>query len=128
MFITYPAIFHKEDGSYWVEFPDLEGCQTFGNNLNEVVKMAQEALEGYILTILESGQELKSPSDVKSIEVDKDSFTSLVSCNTNDYKNSKAVKKTLTIPEWLDNLAVSKKVNFSSVLQEALIEKLVISK
>ena len=44
MLFIYPAIFHKENNSYWVEFPDLEGCQTYGDTLNETMEYAQEAL------------------------------------------------------------------------------------
>lgn len=41
---VYPAIFHKEDESYWVEFPDLKGCNTYGSTIPEAMEMAQEAL------------------------------------------------------------------------------------
>lgn len=44
MLFVYPAIFHKEDNSYWVEFPDLQGCQTFGETIPETMEDAQEAL------------------------------------------------------------------------------------
>ena len=53
MLFVYPAVFHKEDNAYWVEFPDLEGCQTYGETLNETMAYAQEALAGYLLTLLE---------------------------------------------------------------------------
>lgn len=129
MVVSYPAVFHKEEDSFWVEFPDLEGCQTFGDTLNETAAAAQEALAGYVLTLLEEGQELKTPSDIKSIETDISSFTSIVICDISNYlNNSKAVKKTLTIPAWLNNVATQKGVNFSGVLQEALIKELEIVK
>ena len=54
MLFVYPAIFHNEDNAYWVEFPDLEGCQTFGNTINETMEYAQEALAGYLLVALEN--------------------------------------------------------------------------
>ena len=47
MLFVYPAIFHKEDESYWVEFPDLKGCNTYGSTIPEAMEMAQEALTGY---------------------------------------------------------------------------------
>lgn len=129
MVVIYPAVYHKEDNSYWVEFPDLEGCQTFDNTLNETVLSAQEALLGYILIILESGQELKEPSNIKDLKVDENSFTSLVTCDISNYlNNAKAIKKTLTIPSWLNEKAIQKGINFSGVLQEALIRELEIIK
>lgn len=126
MLFVYPAIFHKEDGAYWVEFPDLEGCQTYGGTLNETMASAQEALAGYLLTLLEENQALCPPSDVTAVAHDSGSFVTLVTCDVNQYQDTKAVKKTLTIPAWLNERAVSMGINFSQVLQEALITKIVV--
>lgn len=123
MLFVYPAIFHKEDDAYWVEFPDLEGCHTYGSSINETMKAAQEALAAYLLTLLEQEKEIASPSDISVIHVDN-GFSSLVSCDINQYKDTKAVKKTLTIPSWLNDRAVSMGINFSQVLQEALFSKI----
>ncbi len=123
MLFVYPAIFHKEDDTYWVEFPDLEGCHTYGSSINETMEAAQEALAAYLLTLLEQGREIASPSDISAIHTN-DGFSSLVSCNINQYKDTKAVKKTLTIPAWLNDRAISMGINFSQVLQEALLSKI----
>lgn len=123
MLFVYPAIFHKEEDAYWVEFPDLDGCHTYGASIAETMEAAQEALAAYLLTLLEQGSPIVSPSDISSIHVDN-GFSSLVSCDINQYKDTKAVKKTLTIPSWLNDRAVSMGVNFSQVLQEALISKI----
>lgn len=48
MLFVYPAIFHKEDESYWVEFPDLKGCNTYGSIIPEAMEMAQEAFTGFL--------------------------------------------------------------------------------
>ena len=50
MLFVYPAIFHKEAESYWVEFPDLKGCNTYGSTIPEAMEMAQEALLSKIQT------------------------------------------------------------------------------
>ena len=121
MLCIYPAIFHKEDGAYWVEFPDLEGCQTFADTLQEALTEAQEALIGYLLTLFESNSEIPAPSDISSIQTENDSFTTLVSCDLSRYNYAKSVKKTLTIPAWLNERAVAKGINFSQVLQDALL-------
>ncbi len=124
MLFTYPAVFHKENDAYWVEFPDLEGCQTFGDTLNDTIASAQEALSAYLITVLENGEALATPSDITTISQESDAFTSLVSCDINPYKEVKAVKKTLTIPSWLNDLAIEQNINFSQILQEALLGKL----
>ena len=50
---TFSAIFHKEDGSYWVEFPDLPGCHTYGDSIEETTANAYEALSGYLAALSE---------------------------------------------------------------------------
>lgn len=124
MLFVYPALFHKEDNSYWVEFPDLEGCQTFGETLTETMANAQEALASYILTVLSGGVELAKPGDISGCLAPDDGFVSLVSCSIDPYKDEKAVKKTLTIPAWLNERAVSMGINFSQVLQDALLRRI----
>ena len=124
MLFTYPAIYHNEDGAYWVEFPDLEGCQTFGDTLNETAESASEAVSGYLLTLLEENAPIPSPSVIRSIQFPEGGFTSLVSCDIDQYKDTKAVKKTLTIPAWLNDRANAMGINFSKVLQDALLSKI----
>ena len=123
MLFVYPAIFHQEEGSYWVEFPDLEGCHTYGSFVTDTMEAAQEALSGYLLTLLEQGLDISAPSDIATIHAD-DGFCTLVSCDINQYKDTKAVKKTLSIPSWLNDRAVAMGINFSQVLQEALLTKI----
>ncbi|NLZ81925.1 MAG: HicB family protein [Clostridiales bacterium] len=127
MLFTYPALFHKENDSYWVEFPDLIGCQTYGFSLNETVEYAQEALSSYILTLIDEDKELPKPSDIKDINTlikDENTFITLIPCDIGQYKNSKSVKKTLTIPAWLNDKALAQGINFSKVLQDALLRKI----
>ena len=125
MLKVYPAIFHQEeDLSYWVEFPDLEGCHTCGKDLAETMELAEEALGLYIASIQEDGMEVPEPSDIKEISA-HDGFVSFVASDAEKYRRkNKAVKKTLSIPQWLNEEAEKRHVNFSSVLQNALIEHL----
>ena len=124
MLKVYPAIFYKEDDSFWVEFPDLEGCQSYGDTIEDTMEYAQEALGLYIASKLDNNEKIKEPSDIKRIESDN-GFVSYVSTDVNRYrKKTKAIKKTLTIPEWLNEEAEKNHINFSSVLQKALIDEL----
>ena len=123
MLFVYPAVFHKEDDAYWVEFPDLEGCHSFGSSIPETMEAAQEALSAYLLTLLEQNRPLAAPTDVEAYHP-TDGFASLVSCTVDQYRETRAVKKTLTIPSWLNDRATSMGLNFSKVLQDALIAKI----
>ena len=121
MLFVYPAVFHCEDGSIWVEFPDLPGCHTYGSSITETMKYAQEAMTAHILTLLDTDEELSPPSDIQTIKCDEDSFTTLVTCEVNSYKDTTAVKKTLTLPAWLNERALAMDINFSQALQDALL-------
>ncbi len=122
----YPAVFTREEVGFSVSFPDLPGCYTQGDTIEEAYKMSTSAIGLYAQN--EDGNFIfpvaSAPDD---IELEKDEFLVLVEFNLIEYlKNTsdKAVKKTLTIPSWLNNLAEQNNVNFSNVLQNALKEYL----
>lgn len=125
---VYPAIFEKEpEGGYSVYFPDIEGCYTQGENLAEAVENAEDALCLALYDLEEKNAAIKEASDISTLTVKDGDFTSLVSCDTIEYRryfDSKAVKKTLTIPNWLNVMSERANINFSAVLQKALMQEL----
>lgn len=124
---AYPAVFTHESNGYSVSFPDVPHCYTDGDSLAEAIENANDVLCLRLYDMEEAGEQIAPPSDINSMKADKDSFISLVACDTLEYRkffDKKAVKKTLTIPNWLNTLAERSDINFSAVLQEALIEKL----
>lgn len=121
----YPAIFETEDVGYSVYVPDLEGCYSQGETLEEAVSMIKDAI-GLYLDGMQEGKYIKA-SNPKDISVEDNQFVMMVEFDKIEYDkkyNTKAVKKTLTIPSWLNELAEENHINFSSVLQSALKEKL----
>lgn len=125
----YPAIFYPEDdGRYSVIFPDLNDLATFGDTLADAFAMAQDACGQYLFTSLRDGEALPSPSPVGSIEKDEDNaFINLIGVNLDEYArlyDDKAVKKTLSIPAWLNTACENSGINYSKVLKEALVSKL----
>ncbi|MCQ2498243.1 MAG: type II toxin-antitoxin system HicB family antitoxin [Lachnospiraceae bacterium] len=122
MKLYYPAIFVPYMGSFTVEFPDLPGCVTQGDSLEEAFEMAEDAACGWILTSIEDGEEIPSPSYVGKMDV-AEGFINYITLDIDEYAkrhSTKAVKKTLTIPEWLNQLAEQQGINFSRELQNAL--------
>lgn len=121
---VFPAIFTNDGEYYNVDFIDLKGCSTYGNSIEEAYMMAQNAMGLF----LEDLREYPKPTrDITNIEIHKNQFISFISINMHEYRkkyDNKAVKKTLTIPNWLNQLAIEKDINFSQVLQDALREKL----
>ena len=125
---AYPACFYQEDdGRFSVVFSDFE-LATFGDSLAEAMYMAADAAAGRILTLLNNGERLPEPGNIKKIKPeDTNGFASMVYIDLDSLKanhDESPVKKTLTIPSWLNKAAEKKKINFSSTLKDALIEKI----
>ena len=129
--LFYPALFHKsEEGGFWISFPDFPECFTEGDDMKQAYEMTVEALGLALVNRKEEKEEIPDPSDLDKIQ-NEDGTIVIVEFDMLEYKrkhNSKAVKKTLSLPESLNEEAVSMGVNFSQVLQEALMSKLNISR
>lgn len=126
--LFYPALFHKaEEGGFWVSFPDIPECLTQGDDMTQAYEMAADAL-GLALTCREKEQQpLPAASDPTLITPEPDAFLVVIEFDMVAYKkrtNSRAVKKTLSIPEWMNEAAIAMDLNFSQVLQEALLSKI----
>jgi len=124
--LFYPAIFHREGEGFWVTFPDFPECFTEGDNMELAYEMAVEALGLAITSRKMENQEIPIASQPDAIDIEEGilvvvEFDMLEYCKKH---NSRAVKKTLSIPEWLNEEAIAMGVNFSQVLQEALMLKL----
>jgi len=126
MKLVYPAVFipcKDKSGEYAVEFPDLHGCATGGEDLAEAIFMAIDAASGWLLTELEEGNTIPKASDMTEIETEPGQFVNMIALDMDDYAakyGSKAIKKTLTIPAWLNTYAEENNISCSAVLQDAL--------
>lgn len=125
--LFYPAVFHKaEEGGFWVTFPDIPECFTQGDDMTQAYEMAVEAFGLAITSRLEDNETIPVASKPDEIELEG-GFLVVIEFDILEYKkkhNARAVKKTLSIPEWLNEEAIKKGVNFSQVLQEALMAKI----
>ena len=135
---VYPAVFYEEDGKISVIFPDLGNLATYGDNVADAMRMAWDACGLYLFTALRDGEAIPAPSSLNEINIAailKDfemesavnsAFVNMVLVDMTEYAkqhSDKAVKKTLSIPMWLNTLCEEKSINFSKVLQDALIAK-----
>lgn len=136
MLSMYPAcFFHESNDSYSVIFPDLNWLATQGDTFEEAMEMAVDCLAGYLYTCQVDGDPIPKPSRLSDIdpdavakELDPDSpaceaIVNIVSVDVAEYAKlhfEKSVKKTLTIPAWLNKAALEQNINFSQVLQDAL--------
>ncbi len=133
MKLTYPACFYedKETKECAVVVPDLPGCTTGGKNLADAIEMAIDAASGWVLTELEDGDKIPKATDIEKIQPDEElaqgsrAFVSMIVLDMEKYAEKygdKTVRKNLTIPAWLNTFAEKKHINFSELLQKALMD------
>ena len=131
MKISYPVCIYpnETETGFTAVVPDLPGCVTCGDSIQEVFEMAVDAASGWVLTELEDGNNAPASSDISAIHADEypGGFTSMIILDMDAYSEKygqKAVRKNCTIPAWLNELAEKEHINFSSVLREALENRL----
>jgi len=120
---VYPAVFTPDEYGYLVRFPDVENCFTEGKTLDEALEMAQDVLNLMLMTLEDEGLPINPASDIKAVACEEGEFASLIGADTTEYRKlygNYAVKKTLSIPAWLNTQAEKSGINFSAVLQKAL--------
>lgn len=137
MLSAYPACFFKESNAYSVVFPDLNWLSTCGETLEKAFEMAIECLAGYLYMNEKENLSAPAPSSLSDINIQEiaaeleisseESFVNMVTVDVKEYAKihfEKPVKKTLSIPAWLNAAAMERNINFSRVLQEALLLKI----
>ncbi len=128
----FPAVFSLESsGDYSVIFPDIEGCYTQGDNLQDAYEMAEDVLALRLYDLEEANNTIPTPSNPNDIPIESGAFVVLVGTDTIEYRkfyDNKAVKKTLTVPQWLNTMAERENLNFSQILQDALKKHLGINR
>lgn len=125
--LFYPALFHKaEEGGFWVSFPDFPECLTEGDDMAQAYGMAVDALGLAVTDRVRNQENVPEATEIDRVDMDGGILV-VVELDLLEYRKkhgSRAVKKTLSIPEWLNEEALARNINFSQVLQEALVEKI----
>ena len=126
--LLYPACFYpcEEQEGYTVVVPDLPGCVTQGKSLIDAIGMAVDAASGWVLDEMEDGKPIPPASKIEDVQADErpGGLVNLIVLDMDTYAEKygeKAVRKNLTIPAWLNTYAEANNVNFSRVLQDALV-------
>lgn len=133
-FYTYTAVLQYEDDGVHVTFPDLQGCVTFAANDTEVIKEAREALALHLWGMEDDGDTPPAPSSIRALtekhKLKENETFFLVDAfmpPIREKLSKRFVKKTLSIPAWLNAQAESYGINFSQTLQKALKQELQIA-
>lgn len=124
----YPAIFTYEEGEeIAVTFPDLPGCATSGADDKEAYDMARDALGGFMWCLEDDGDDIPKATPLAEVEVEENEHAVLVEVFMPAIRlaqQNRSVNRTVTLPAWMNAAAMDKGVNFSQVLQAALVEQL----
>lgn len=118
---VFPALFHpNDDGSFTITYPDLPGCISEGKSLGNAMYMAQSALALWLECALEEKEPIPRASSLRDIPQEGSEFVSLIRA---DVRDKKAVRRNISIPQWMDEKATQYGLSLSRVLQDALREK-----
>jgi len=126
----FPAIFHYAEDGISISFPDIPGCLSCSETTEEAFKDAREALGLHLWGMEQDGDLIPETSAIENLVLEKNQIPAMIEVfmpPIRDRLSNRFVKKTLSIPYWLNAEAEEAKVNFSQLLQEALKEKLGIS-
>ncbi|MCA1294926.1 type II toxin-antitoxin system HicB family antitoxin [Paenibacillus sp. alder61] len=126
----YPAIFDYVDDGISVEFPDLPGALTSGDSDEEALHMAKDCLALHLYGMEQDGDSIPDPTPISELPQMPKKVVVLIDVWMPPFRDNmaqRAVKKTLTIPKWLDDIAAENKVNYSHILQDALKDYLGVS-
>lgn len=124
---VYSAVFTQVDDGYSVELPDLPGCITGADTMADALAMIEDAGAMWLWDAENHGEGIPAPTPIEDIRTEEGQVKSLVLLDTDEYRRAnenRAVKKTLTIPSWLNIEAERAGVNFSQILQDGLKARL----
>jgi len=133
MTYIYPAILTAEEVDsrgivYTVEIPDIPGCITEGDSIQDAIAMAREALAGCILALKQAKEDIPAPSNYNDIKPTTSSeFVTLIDVDLNEYlrkKETKSVIKTVSLPQWMVTMAEEAGISYSQTLQKAIKQEL----
>ena len=123
---VYPVILYTDDDKVGVTVPDLPGCHTFGDDKADALLAAKDAVEMWLWSA--ENEEMKIPEPSSALEVTEGQLMTLVAADTDEWRranDTRSVKKTLSIPSWLNVQAEKANAPFSQILQEGLKEYLI---
>ena len=127
----YAAILSYDEDGISIEFPDIPGCLSCADTSEEAAKNAREALGLHLWSMERDGDEIPTPTDIAKLELEERQIPLMVEVFMPPIRERQAnrfVKKTLSIPAWLNAEAERAGVNFSQALQSTLKEQLGMTK
>lgn len=127
---VFPAVLSSDETGWYIHFPDLPNVFTDGDTIADAIDMGQDALTLMLMYMEDENIVIPEPTPLSDIPLKDSEQKTYITADTDSYRKKygmKSVKKTLTIPQWLNTKAENAGINFSNVLQKALKQELNIS-
>ena len=123
--IYLEKVVKANDGWYAIEFPDLPGTHAQCKDLNDVQREAEDSLCSFLLAAKALGESIPAPSP--KIKLNDGEMAAIIIADLESYQkkhDTKPVRKTVSLPQWMAEGAEKKKLSLSKVLQESLSARL----
>ena len=127
---AYPVIFLKTESGYVAHVPDFD-IDTQGATLAEAIEMSRDAIGIMGIDLQDDYKTIPQPSSIETIECEDDEIVSMVDIDFTAYRKAndrKTVRRTVSLPSWLDDAATRSGINVSAVLRTALEKELDLEK
>lgn len=124
MLYTYTAVITEANGTFYAKVPDISGCITTGTTLSEAIELITDALNACLVVLEDENIQPQTPTPQSNIEHDVNDILTIIQADTILYRSqtdTKAVRKNVSLPAWMSNLADKRGINCSKVLQDALL-------
>jgi len=126
-YIFSAAICRDENGRFYARVPDLPGCISGGNTLEEAIDMITDAASVYLVSAEDYGDSIPAPSPQSALQGEDGECFTLVRVDTIAYRaatDTRAVRKNVSIPAWMATLADKRGISLSQTLQDSLLARL----
>ena len=124
MLYTYTAVITESDGTFYAKVPDINGCITTASSLSEAIEIISDALNLCLVGLEDEGIIPNPPTPQSLISHTPEDILTIIQADTIQYRSltdTKAIRKNVSLPAWLSNLADKRGINCSKVLQDALL-------
>ncbi|MCI9613020.1 MAG: HicB family protein [Eubacterium sp.] len=123
----YTATFipNEDETKYYCKVPDLPGCITTGNSLNDAIEMITDAASGWLVIAEDEGNEIPAATPQHKLDIPENAVCSIIRIDTFVYRaatDTRSVRKNVSLPAWMAALAEKRGVNCSQVLQDGLMQ------
>lgn len=124
MLYTYTAVITESNGTFYAKVPDISGCITTGTTLSKAIELITDALNACLVVLEDENIQPQTPTPQSNIKHDVNDILTIIQADTILYRSqtdTKAVRKNVSLPAWMSNLADKRGINCSKVLQDALL-------